>query len=169
MTEPLLFASTISAVVLLLYASLHDAAFRTIPNWTCLAIAAAGVIASVERGLLLPALGVSALLLLLLGLLWLRGYIGGGDVKLIPATALLLPPHAVPALALSIALAGGMLAAIYLAASRVVPAPRPGPRRGLLARILKAEARRARRRQSMPYAVAITAGAVPVIFQSFTG
>ena len=108
-------------------------------------------------------------MLLLLGLLWLRGYMGGGDVKLIPAVSLIMPPSSVPHYVLSVALAGGVLALIYLVLSRVMSRPASGPRNGLLARIVKAETWRMHRRGPLPYAVAIAAGALPGIFKTFSG
>ena len=46
---------------------------------------------------------------------WRQGWIGGGDVKLLSACALLVPPASVPELVLTTAIAGGVLALFYLA------------------------------------------------------
>jgi prepilin peptidase CpaA len=154
---------------LLLAAALHDAAARTIPNWTPACLAVTGLILRLQDGKIIAGLGIATLLLLILGALWLRGFIGGGDVKLIPAAALLLPPSSVPALVLSIAIAGGALALLYLCLPYLVRRPRPGPRHGLLARALKAEAWRVHRRGPLPYAVAIAGGAFPIIVKTLSG
>ncbi len=157
------------AVGLLLGAALHDAAARTIPNWIPVSLAIIGLILRVQDASAAEGIGTAAVLLIILGALWLRGLIGGGDMKLIPAVALVLPPSGVPALVLSVSIAGGGLALLYLALSVVVRRPRPGPRRGLLARVVKAEAWRMHRRGSLPYAVAIAGGALPNIVKTFSG
>jgi prepilin peptidase CpaA len=149
------------SVGLLLVAGLHDTAVRTIPNWIPASLVVAGLILRVQQGNVMAGLGTAALLLTILGVLWLRGFIGGGDMKLIPAVALVLPPSGAPAFVLSVAIAGGVLALVYLALSLVVRRPSPGPRHGLLARLLKAEAWRIHRRGPLPYAVAIAIGALP--------
>ncbi|HJS87116.1 MAG TPA: A24 family peptidase [Acetobacteraceae bacterium] len=152
--------TTLLLVGLLGAAALHDAAFRTVPNWISLALACGGL---ALRGLhhdLLPGLAVALGLFALLALLWTRGLLGGGDVKLAGATALTVPPDAAPSFVLAVSLAGGVLALLYLALSLVVSRPAPGVRRSLPARLLKAEAWRVHRRGPLPYAAAIAAGCV---------
>ena len=112
---------------------------------------------------------IAALLLIVLTMLWLGGFIGGGDVKLISALSMVMPPAGVPMFVLFVAIAGGILALIYLSLSFVVGRPRPGPRCGLLRRLIKAEAWRMHRRGPLPYAVAITAGALPILVQTAFG
>lgn len=156
------------SVGLLLIAGLHDAAARTIPNWIPASLAAAGLVLRVQQGNAVTGIMVAVLLISLLGLLWRRGFIGGGDMKLIPAVALLLPPSRTPALVLSVAIAGGLLALIYLTFSFVVRRPAPGPRQGLLARVCKAEAWRMHRRGPLPYALAIAGGALPIFINTLS-
>jgi prepilin peptidase CpaA len=153
---------------LLVAALLHDLAVRTIPNWIPACVALAGLVLRIQAGNLIAGLGIAAVLLLILGLLWLRGFIGGGDMKLIPAVALVLPPAGTPAFILSVSLAGGVLALIYLALRFIVPRPQPGPRRGFLARVVKAEAWRMHRRGPLPYAAAIAGGALPIFIETFS-
>jgi prepilin peptidase CpaA len=160
MANPVASVTMFLSVGLLLTAALHDAAVRTIPNWIPASLVVAGLILRVQQGNTPAGLGIAALLLTILVVLWLRGFIGGGDMKLIPAVALVLPPSDAPVFVLSVAIAGGVLALIYLALSVVVRRPGPGPRRGLAARLLKAEAWRIHRRGPLPYAVAIAAGAL---------
>ena len=159
----------LSGVGLLLAAALHDAVARTIPNWIAACVALTGVVLRLQDGKMIAGAGIAALLLIILGALWLRGFIGGGDVKLIPAAALLLPPSSVPAFVLSMAIAGGALALMYLLLPYLVRRPRPGPRCGLLARALKAEAWRVHRRGPLPYAVAIAGGALPILVTTLSG
>ncbi len=139
-------------------AALHDAAFRTVPNWVSLALACGGLALRVLHHDLLPSLAVAAGLFALLALLWTRGLVGGGDVKLAGAAALAVPPAAVPGFVLAVSIAGGALAILYLMLSLIVPRPAPGARRSLPARLLKAEAWRVHRRGPLPYAAAIAAG-----------
>ncbi len=94
---------------------------------------------------------------------------GGGDVKLLAAAALLLPPRLVPGYVLAVALAGGVLGLLYLGLGALLRrrAPRATPRRPatLLRRALRAEAWRIRRRGPLPYGCAIAAGALFAVLQ----
>jgi prepilin peptidase CpaA len=168
MTSIITYAIVFLSLGILVAAGLHDAALRTIPNWMPASLAAGGLVLRTHDGNAIPALGIAALLLIILGVLWLRDFIGGGDMKLIPAVALVLPPSGTPAFILSVALAGGVLALLYLALPFFVPRPAPGPRRGFLARVLKAEAWRLHRHGSLPYALAIAGGALPIFIETFS-
>ena len=77
-----------------------------------------------------------------LGQLTRLGIVGGGDAKLIAAVSLTQSPADVPSLLLHIALAGGVLALVYLARALLSPQP----------------SRVAVRSQSIPYGVAIVLG-----------
>jgi prepilin peptidase CpaA len=156
----------VCGVGLLLTAALHDAATRTIPNWIPASLAVIGLASRVLEGEMIAGSAIAVAILALLIVLWLRGLIGGGDVKLIPAASLILPPHSVLNYILLVTVAGGILALLYLALSYLVRRPRPGQRRGLLARLSKAEAWRIHRRGPLPYAVAIATGAIPIVFKN---
>jgi prepilin peptidase CpaA len=97
-------------------------------------------------------------------LCWLRGWMGGGDVKLLGACALLVPPLSVFPMITTVGMAGGVLAFLYLAARRVVPRPVPLPSglrpNGFLGRALRAERWRLSRGVALPYAVAIAIGSL---------
>jgi len=142
----------------LLAAALHDIAARTIPNRLCLGIALVGLVARTMAGDVLAGLLASGLVFLLALLAWRCRVMGGGDVKLLAACALLAPPAAVPGLILAVALAGGLLALGYLGLRPVLPAPVAGRPTALPARALRAEAWRIRRGGPLPYAVAIALG-----------
>lgn len=154
------------ALPLLLAAAAADVAWRRIPNGIAAALAAIGLLrhAGAGAGALGLALLVACGVLAAGMLLWRRGLIGGGDVKLLAAVALLLPPGAVPALLLAVPLAGGVLALGHLALGRLLrgrpPAARGG---GRLRRILRREGRRIARGAPLPYGVAIAAGAIAVL------
>ncbi|MBK1660772.1 A24 family peptidase [Paracraurococcus ruber] len=155
----------LAAGMALLAAALHDVAARTIPNRLCLGIALAGLLGQALEGRLPWALAAALLVFLLALLAWRLGGLGGGDVKLLAACALLVPPGAVPGLVLATALAGGVLALGMLGLRPLVPLP-AGPRpTGLLARVLRAEAWRIRRRGPLPYGVAIALGTFFTLIQ----
>ena len=147
-----------TVAVLLLAAVLRDIATRTVPNWLPAMIAALGFGLRLADGNAIAGTAATATVLLGAGLCWSRGWMGGGDAKLAAAASLALPPAAIGPFLLAVALVGGVLALIYLAASHLVTRPAPGIRRGFLARILKAEAWRMHRRGPLPYAAAIAAG-----------
>ncbi len=154
-----------ACLTVLLGVALHDVAFRTIPNWmpATLLLLGGGVRAlegGMARGLL-----ACALTLLGAGLCWRRGWLGGGDAKLLAACALLVPPGLVLPMLLDTALAGGALALLYLSLGRVLTPPRAGRPSsgrpaGLLRRVARAERHRICRRAALPYGSAIAAGAV---------
>jgi len=148
------------AATALVAAALHDVASRTIPSAFSLAVGLAGVALRLHAGDLAPALAAAALVFALAMFAWRLGALGGGDVKLLAAAALLPPPSLVPDLLVTVALCGGLLALLVLALRPLAPraaGPRP---RSLLARTLRAEAWRLRRRGPLPYAVAIAGGAL---------
>ncbi len=155
------------AVLLLAAAACNDIAARIIPNWISLGVIVLGLLLRLGDGRLLPALVVALILFALLALCYSRGWLGGGDVKLFSASALLLPPILVPSEIVSVGIAGGILAVIYILLRRVVP--RPGPRpRARLARILRAERFRIGRGGPLPYGVGIAIGCTVVLVRSLS-
>ena len=147
----------------LLAAALHDLAVRTVPNALVAIVLAAGLCLALAQHRLLASLAVMAALALAAGFLWVRGFMGGADAKLLGASGLLIAPaNALPML-VAIAVAGGALCFPYLPGRRLFgrPAPRRPP--GLLPRLLRCEHWRLRRRGPLPYAVAIAAGALFVL------
>jgi prepilin peptidase CpaA len=151
------------ATGLIIGASLHDMAARTIPNGIPLALALIGVANGVAAGHLLTSLLLGAGVFALAVLCWRAGWLGGGDVKLFGAAALALPPGSVPAFIAAAAIGGGVLAFIYLILGQVVPAPSSVRPPGLLARALRAEQWRIRRRGPLPYVCAIAGGFLFVV------
>lgn len=148
------------ALLALLAAALHDITARTIPNGIPLFLLALGLLQRALHGDLAWGLIAFLLVFVLCAIAWRYRVLGGGDVKLLAACALLPAPGEVPDLMLAIALAGGVLSLIYLAlrGRRLLPIPaRPA---ALPARALRAEIWRLRRGGPLPYAVAIFAGAL---------
>lgn len=151
------------AALALAWAAWHDVLARTIPNGLAAAVVALGLCLQALRGgeALLWSGFAAAVVFLLGALAWARGWMGGGDVKLLAAASTLVPAPLVPTAIATVALAGGPLALVYLALRRVVRVPARRPR-GLLARGLRAEAWRIRRGGPLPYGVAIAGGTVLV-------
>jgi len=148
------------AAALLIGAAAQDVAARVVGNGLSLALAGVGLALQALAGQALGALGAGAAVFAAAALCWRGGWLGGGDVKLLGAAALLVPPRLVPDLLLAVALAGGGLATVYLLLGRVLPKPAAGRPAKRLARILRVEQRRIRRHFSLPYASAIAAGAL---------
>ncbi|WP_114377687.1 A24 family peptidase [Elioraea thermophila] len=153
---------SVLAVLALGGAALCDVAFRRIPDAFCALLAIASIAARLTEGLAAAAasLAAAAILFAVLFALFLRGVLGGGDVKLATAAALGLPPLAVWDFVVATALSGGALSLLYLAGPHLpLRKPRPAGRgKPLLARIAAAETWRLKRRGPLPYGVAIAAG-----------
>ena len=112
---------------------------------------------------LLASMATASLLFVVLLILALRGWLGGGDVKLAAALALGLSPAATWDFLILTVLAGGLLGLSYLAgpslALRIYPFGSTQP----FNRILAIEAWRLRRGGPFPYGIAIAAGAICVM------
>ena len=164
-TWPTLLASglVLAGAVLLLLAALHDIAARTVPNRLAAALAVAGIALRVLAGNAGTGLMIGTVVFCLAALCWRRGWMGGGDVKLLAATAIVVPPPMVFSFVTAVAICGGVLAVSYLVARRVVAAPAAGRPHGLLARALRVERWRIHRGGPLPYACAIAAGGLLVL------
>lgn len=158
----LMIVLSVIAITLLVYAALHDFAARTVPNWLPLCVFAIGLISRIADHSLLPALLIAGVTFLILFGIWFAGAIGGGDVKLWAATALLIPPHWQPELSffLRVVIIGGILALAYLLLCLCLPKPRASREGGLFRRVLRVEAWRIGRRGPLPYAFAIAGSAI---------
>jgi prepilin peptidase CpaA len=154
--------------VLLLAAALSDLARRRVPNSVVVAVAATGLLA---QGFLGGAAGFACSFVagvivywLLLGA-WVKGVLGGGDLKLAVASATWLGPGRLPVFFLASALAGGAVAAVVYARSS--GAARREIRRRLAsgAQVGAPSTDRDERpaRRTVPYAMAISAGAMVAI------
>lgn len=152
------------AAFLLIYAALHDIAARTIPDTIPATLAVLGLALHLLAGDLLPALLAATLLAIGLGFCWSRGWLGGGDLKLLLALALLLPAgHVLPAI-MATAWCGAILALPYWILRRRIAAPSPHRPHRRLARIWRVERFRLRRGGPLPYGVAIAAAGLLELF-----
>ena len=157
------------ACVVLLFAALHDIGTRTIPNWASVAVAALGIVIRACQHDLPAGLAAGILVFLAAALAWRRAWMGGGDVKLLGACALLVAPLDVGGFVTLVALSGGCLALLYLVMGRLVPSPgRPLPPT-LIRRMLRVEQWRISHRHALPYGVAIVAGSLTTLLQRMTG
>jgi prepilin peptidase CpaA len=152
----------LSGLAVLLFAALHDFGFRTVPDCASLALIVIGIAwRLVEAPHLLPySAGISVTILLITYVLWRQGWMGGGDVKLLTAAGMFVPPWLVPLMVVGTALAGGCLALFYLVAGLVVQRPHRGRPANFVARVLRCEQWRLSRRGPLPYAAAIAVGGV---------
>src|SRR5262249_15709230 len=92
-------------ILLLLYVAMIDIATRLIRNEICLVLALLGIAGQFASPMqVTESLVVAAILLLLLIVIHQRGWIGGGDVKLLVALAIGLPLMGVIQLLTAIAL-----------------------------------------------------------------
>jgi prepilin peptidase CpaA len=159
---------TLIGATVLLVAAVHDVIARTIPNWLALGLALLGiaqraVTTSIPGGLL-----AGFLIFGLAALCWRRGWLGGGDVKLLGAASMMVAPSNVPAFICAVALAGGILALLYLFVRRFIVAESPSRPRGgfrrkaFVMRALHVERWRIQRGGPLPYACAIATGFVLV-------
>lgn len=155
----------IPLVVGLSVAVVYDVRWRRIPNPVCGAVAVAGLgVQFWDLGAIsaLAALAAGAATIALLYLFWQRGGIGGGDVKLAGAVAVWMGPRLLPAYWLAGALAGGLVAAVCLMASRrsVRQEIRQNLTLAALHQSMPEVAPATEGRVSVPYGVAIALGAL---------
>ncbi|WP_298225266.1 prepilin peptidase [Acidocella sp.] len=153
------------ALVLLVYAALHDLAVRTVPNSVAALLLIVGAALRGFEHNLLPALAFAVGLFLLLFAVWIAGLMGGGDVKLWGASVLLVSPsiNAEFRYFADVVLFGGALALLYLLLSLAVPKPMASKAGSYLKRFFRVELWRIRRRAPLPYACAIAGGAFAVL------
>ena len=108
--------ASVFAVILLLFAAFTDVRWRIISNRVVLSVALAGFVVRTGDGLpaLLGAASVSVFIFAGMLLLFHFGLVGGGDVKLLAAASMLSTPVEVGRQLVLIALAGGVMALMFL-------------------------------------------------------
>ncbi|MGB7405482.1 MAG: prepilin peptidase [Pacificimonas sp.] len=119
-------SALIALATLLVVAAISDIRARRIPNALCLAIAALSpVYWWAQPVAFVPTLAFQAALalviLIVFGLFWTLGWLGGGDVKLKVATALWLPLAPLMNMLLWMAMAGATLSLVVWAAHKRWP------------------------------------------------
>jgi prepilin peptidase CpaA len=132
-----------------------------VPDWLSAAMLILGVgLRLLDHGLL-DALIIAGITFTVLFMLWLLGFMGGGDVKLWTATVFIVPPIVQPEInfCLYITTFGGALALLYLLLGRLIRRPLASRQGALWRRALRVEAWRISNRGPLPYACAIAFGA----------
>src|SRR5215475_8666168 len=144
--------ASIVQILLLLYVATIDVATRLIRNEICLALALLGIAGQLASPMqLAESLIAAAILFLLLLVVYQRGWMGGGDVKLLVALAVGLPLTGVVQLLAATALAGGVLALAH-AMMRLLPNPKLAPAgSSLVRRVYAIERWRNLRHAPLPY------------------
>jgi len=164
------------ATGILFFAAIHDITTRTVPNWVAVLLALTGLGARIMGNDLSTSLIIAGAISVLAAICWRRGWLGGADVKLIAATSLAVAPNRVPVFIVAMTVSGSILALLYLAAGRIVRRLHPAniARRrseslvrspNLVRRAARAEFWRLRRGGPLPYACAIFAGFIFVMFR----
>lgn len=136
--------------LLLMVAALEDLWRLQINDWVCGAIAGGAFLAVAidgPAGQLWENLLLFALVLGLGTLLFVRGWMGGGDVKLLAASALWFDLGQGWKMLVAVAIAGGLLALLMMALRAL---PWPGSARARIKSL--------HRHEGLPYGIAIGAG-----------
>lgn len=157
--------ASVLEILMLLYVAAMDVATRLIRNEICLALAFLGIVSQLTSPMqLAESLIAAAILFLFLFIIYLRGWMGGGDVKLLAALAVGLPSMGIMQLLTITALAGGVLALLHVT-MRNLPYPKLAPAGSSFARRVYAVERwRHLRHAPLPYGVAIACGGIWSIF-----
>jgi prepilin peptidase CpaA len=167
--------ASIAGMGLLLLAAAHDIIARTVPNSVAALLTLTGLGARIMGNSLLTGLIAAVMVFAIAAVCWRRGWLGGGDVKLMAAATLAVPAGHVLTFIVAMSVAGSILAVLYLAAGRTVRTARARAATGLsgesttrptnlLRRAIRAELWRLRRGGPLPYACAIAAGFTFVLF-----
>lgn len=163
-------ASLIAGTGLLLFAALHDIVARTVPDWVSALLAVMGLGARIVDHTVLTGSGAALAIFVAGAILWRKGWLGGGDVKLIPAAALVVPTERIVPFLVAMSVSGSVLAVLYLIGGRIARRARDTKLPGIVkpsplwARAVRAELWRLRRGGPLPYACAIAAGFLLVRF-----
>jgi prepilin peptidase CpaA len=146
-----------------LIACYQDIRYRTIPNAVPAAIALLGAIKWIllgKLGIALWAIAAGSAVLAVTTLMFVWGWFGGGDVKLVSAAVFLVGASSAPAFLLGMALLGGFLAVLALIRFR---RPLAAGRTGSAARISAGPA------PTIPYGVAIALSAIGILALQWRG
>lgn len=153
-------------IFLLLYAAFTDVARRLIYNEICLLLAMLGIAGqALGHAHVIESLAAASILFLMLLVAYVRGWMGGGDVKLLVAVAVGLPLAGVVQLLAVTAYAGGGLAMAHLMLRRL-PRATPAPRgSSFVRRVYSIERWRNVRGAPLPFGAAIACGGIWTLFR----
>ena len=124
MTEGISWILLTALAALLVAAAVCDLRQREIPHWIVIPVALLAPAFWWSTGLALwpdtaIQVGVALVVFALFAFAFARGWMGGGDVKLLSALVLWLPPMAVLALVVIMSFAGGVLTLATVASHRI--------------------------------------------------
>lgn len=143
---------------LLLYAAWSDLTSFTIPNWVSIALAASFPVAALAHGMPVATIGLHVLFgagVLAVGFfLFAANVFGGGDAKLLAATAMWTGFAGFTPFIIWTVIAGGALALAILVARRLLTRPEAAP--SFLRRLLDPKG-------GVPYGIAIMTGGLLAI------
>lgn len=153
--------ASFAEILLLLHVAMTDVATRLIRNEVCAALVLLGLISQFGAPLqVLESVIAAAIVFLLLLFIYARGWMGGGDVKLLTALVVGLPLTGVVQLLTVTALTGGLLAVVHLM-MRQLPYPQLAPAgSSFMRRVYAVERWRHLRHAPLPYGVAIACGGI---------
>lgn len=170
MTAPVLQSALLSmGLLILVAAAVQDLRTRRIPNGLVISVAVTGLLlgAFSHPHLLWINIVAALLVLVVFGALSHLETLGGGDIKLMTAVTLLVPPSQIAGLLVAIALAGGIVSVIYLVLGRGMKDRArhrsPPGQHNAFARWWRAEQVRIRSSRTVPYALAISGGSISFI------
>ena len=157
-------AVLVVAVAILVFVAYEDVRTRRIPNALSLATVALGlarVAFAAEMSDAGYTLGAAIIIFTITFALFQRGAIGGGDAKILPATALLIGYRELLGFLLLMSLCGGVLALATLAAERLDLSFRRFRRRVYSSSTGQSDpGRAAPKKSTVPYGVAVAAAGV---------
>ena len=162
------FLLPFASAMLLLAAALSDLAWRIIPNRIPVLVACVGLISQMMIGDPVWAPIGAAIVFAVCAVLWRLNVIGGGDVKLLAAVALCVPPANLLGLYMAITLTGTALGLVYLGLRPVMRHLLPPlliRPMTLWRRVMRVEFWRIGRGRSLPYGIAIATGTLTILFQ----
>lgn len=148
------------ATALLVGAAVQDVIARTVSDRSTALLASIGMVLRYRDGWLIITICISIFVFLAALACWSRGWLGGGDVKLVGAAMLLVPPPQQTTVLFIMAMTGGVLSVLFLITRQwmqVKPVPRPA---AFMRRAVRIELWRLGRGGPIPYAVAIAVGAL---------
>lgn len=152
------------AVVLFLAAAMFDLGWRRIPNWISPLLLFTGIMLGITRGGLPGSLAVGLVIFIAAAICWRHGLMGGGDVKLLGAGATLFPASRCLNFMLDTALFGGVLALFYMVLRCIVRKPGYAAHAYGMRRLIRVEQWRIAGQAPLPYAVAIGAAGIFLIW-----
>jgi len=156
---------TLVLVIACAIAAVTDLATRRVPNVLTFILAAVAIIGSAQHGLIAIPLALCAYSALLLAgsVAYGRGWFGGGDIKLLAAGAICAGWPGAVVFLLATGLAGGALALFELARTRRLGASLTAVAVAAAAGELGRGVTLDPERRRLPYAIAITAGALTLL------